>query len=1058
MRMIRKLTPGLLTLFFMLGMGVTAYAAGGTITIENSVAGQTYDAYRVFEYVPTDEANADDGGIYKLAPKFSGLPAYTYTDDGASVSMSSFFTVGDNDILNISGLETEQDRDLFGRAALTYAKANGIANDGSTTSTEDGVATISVSEYGWYVIDSSLGNKVAYATTTPNASIRERNGVPTVDLKVTDATNSSTVYRDKTGNDAQIGDTVSFSITSELKEGSKGYVIVDTVTSGLTLVPVQESDISFSDDSVDYTIDNEYVDEDGNKGFKVMFEGEPEGDTTVTVEYQAVVNKDAVIAFDENISEAFLIYGNGTETTHVTTKTITYPLQIKKIATGDPNEKILPGAEFKLIRKRDASAILFTKISDTEYRVDPEGTADCIVTVEEAPITVSGLNTEDYILVETQAPQGYTLLDSSVTVDGTEYSHACNVTVSDSSKTGAVQVRKIENGLVVKINGLYTYNGLSQAPELIVTTGTTSLTPGTDYETEYQKKKTDDNWERSSVINAGTYRVIVTGKGQYAGMNGSGEFAVKPKSVTITAVSITRKYNGSELTGGFIVTDLEPGDTHTFTVVMTDDSKITDAGEKDNVIASVDGTEVTTGTETAVGNYLVTTRDGILTVNPKPVTVKAKDKVFTYDGKAHSCPEYEVDGLVGDDKIEAEITGSITSPEEGEVVNKVSSVKFTKGNAGNYTVNTVDGKLTMTYGPVVTVTFDANNGSGKTDTQSAQKGSTVKLKKNEFAYAGHTFDSWNTKPDGKGKSYDDGESVGLEGDMILYAQWKQNPPEPVAKYTIKVKVEGEGEATASRTSAKAGKKITIKATPKAGWKFKKWKITKGVELKDATKASTSFIMPEKNVTVKAVFEKIYEAPQPDIEPVDDDKIIVAWWKVDEAKGYDIFMSRCNHGGKEITPKLVKTIEENETFQWTVTGLKPNKSYKAYIRAYVTGKNGKKKYISRSPLMHVYTAGGNRTYTNAKSVKINTSDGKIKKGKLTLNVKDTYKIRASVKKADKKKKLMPASHVKTLRYRSSDPGVASVSGKGKITARKKGKCNIYVYAHNGVNKTIKVTVE
>ncbi|MCR5104125.1 MAG: Ig-like domain-containing protein [Eubacterium sp.] len=109
-------------------------------------------------------------------------------------------------------------------------------------------------------------------------------------------------------------------------------------------------------------------------------------------------------------------------------------------------------------------------------------------------------------------------------------------------------------------------------------------------------------------------------------------------------------------------------------------------------------------------------------------------------------------------------------------------------------------------------------------------------------------------------------------------------------------------------------------------------------------------------------------------------------------------------------------------------------------------------------MYVYTAGGNKTYTNAKSVKLNTSDGKIKKNKLTLKVKDTYKIKASVKKADKKKNLMPASHVKAIRYCSSDPSVATVSTSGKITAKKKVKCNIYVYAHNGVGKTITLTVK
>ncbi|MCR5473757.1 MAG: InlB B-repeat-containing protein, partial [Lachnospiraceae bacterium] len=378
---------------------------------------------------------------------------------------------------------------------------------------------------------------------------------------------------------------------------------------------------------------------------------------------------------------------------------------------------------------------------------------------------------------------------------------------------------------------------------------------------------------------------------------------------------------------------------------------------------------------------------------------------------------------------------------------------------------TADTTYTYTYandGPLpdkYTISFDANGGTGEMAPQKADKGETVQLKANEFTRSGYFFKNWNTKPDGFGESYDDKQPVKLENDMTLYAQWTEDKPE---EYTVTVTVSPKksGTAKASVNSGKTGTKVTLKAVSKAGYKFKKWKVVSGgVKLADATKTKTTLAIKDANVKVKAIFEKIYEAPQPEIEPVGDDGIILAWWKVKEAEGYDIFMSRCNHGGKEISPKLVKTIEENETLQWTATGLKPNKSYKAYIKAFVTDKNGKKKYISKSPLMHVYTAGGNRAYTNAKSVKLNTSDGMIKKGnKLTLKVKDTYKIKASVRKADKKKKLLPDSHVKTLRYRSSDPGVATVSSKGKITAKKKGKCNIYVYAHNGVNKTIKLTVK
>ncbi len=358
-----------------------------------------------------------------------------------------------------------------------------------------------------------------------------------------------------------------------------------------------------------------------------------------------------------------------------------------------------------------------------------------------------------------------------------------------------------------------------------------------------------------------------------------------------------------------------------------------------------------------------------------------------------------------------------------------------------------------------TVTFDPNasDASGKMDPQQIEKGKSEKLKANKYTREGFTFDSWNTKKDGSGTKYADKASFKPKGDTTLYAQWKE-----VKKYSVTVTADpaNGGTVKSSVASGKSGTKVTLKAVSDAGYKFKKWKVVSGgVKLSDATKAKTTFKIKNANVKVKAIFEKIYEAPQPEIEPKGKDKIVLAWSEVSDAKGYDIFMSRCNHGGKEITPKLIKTIKNKNTTQWTVTGLKPNKSYKAIIKAYTKDKNGKKKYISKSPLMHFYTAGGTKNYTNAKSIKLDKSDGKIKKGnKLTLKVKDTYNIKASVKKADKKKKLMPDSHVKTLRYRSSDPGVASVGASGKITAKKPGKCKIYVYAHNGVNKTINLTVK
>ena len=54
-----------------------------------------------------------------------------------------------------------------------------------------------------------------------------------------------------------------------------------------------------------------------------------------------------------------------------------------------------------------------------------------------------------------------------------------------------------------------------------------------------------------------------------------------------------------------------------------------------------------------------------------------------------------------------------------------------------------------------------------------------KLTANTFTRDGYTFNGWNTKPDGSGTSYTDGEEVNnltsKEGDeIILYAQWSEN--------------------------------------------------------------------------------------------------------------------------------------------------------------------------------------------------------------------------------------------------------------------------------------------
>ncbi|MBQ6496943.1 MAG: Ig-like domain-containing protein, partial [Firmicutes bacterium] len=180
-------------------------------------------------------------------------------------------------------------------------------------------------------------------------------------------------------------------------------------------------------------------------------------------------------------------------------------------------------------------------------------------------------------------------------------------------------------------------------------------------------------------------------------------------------------------------------------------------------------------------------------------------------------------------------------------------------------------------------------------------------------------------------------------------------------------------------------------------------------------------------------------------------LVVSWNEVAGAAGYEVFLGQC--GDYETTEKcmLITTVKTGGICKETMDGLKAKTAYRAYVKAYKTDFNGKKVYIEESPVIHAFTTGWTKTYTNPKSVT-------VKKTKLTLTAGKTAKIRASVTKVKKGKKLIPMTHAAKLRYLSSDEEIATVDGSGKIEAKAAGICKIYVFAANGVSKAVNVTVK
>lgn len=170
-----------------------------------------------------------------------------------------------------------------------------------------------------------------------------------------------------------------------------------------------------------------------------------------------------------------------------------------------------------------------------------------------------------------------------------------------------------------------------------------------------------------------------------------------------------------------------------------------------------------------------------------------------------------------------------------------------------------------------------------------------------------------------------------------------------------------------------------------------------------------------------------------------DSITFAWNSVPGASGYIIFGNACGKANS------LERIAKQSGTGYAAKGLKANTYYKYMVAAYKKV-GGSEKIIGLSKVAHVTTKGKN---TNVSKIKVN-------KKKVTLAKKGkTFKLKATEVKQSKKGKLKRHRKVK---YESSDPTVATVDAKGRIKAKKKGKCVIYVYSQNGTYAKVKVTVK
>ena len=169
-------------------------------------------------------------------------------------------------------------------------------------------------------------------------------------------------------------------------------------------------------------------------------------------------------------------------------------------------------------------------------------------------------------------------------------------------------------------------------------------------------------------------------------------------------------------------------------------------------------------------------------------------------------------------------------------------------------------------------------------------------------------------------------------------------------------------------------------------------------------------------------------------------------KVSGADGYYVYGNRCNTD-KVYKFKKLATLKGNDNTVFVHKKTAKNTFYKYYIKAYRLV-DGRRVTVSRSEEIHFVTDVKGYKYGNPTKVALSSKKCTLNKGK-TFNLKNRVKVYSS------KKVLL---HTDKVRYVSSDSRVAKVNSRGRITAEKAGRCNIYAIAQNGRAAKITVTVK
>ena len=399
----------LLTVIFVTGTVVSAQnvdtSGGGsaTITIENASQGKDYTLYKLFD--ATVGAN--------------GEVAYT---------VPSGKTLGENDYFSVNSqgnVSAKENIDVSSEAFKTWAASFG--SQVATATAENNKIVFTGLTYGYYYVQSSLGGTITVDSTTPNATLKDKNETKPIIPDDMDGGGKTIIVNGQTVTESsvKIGETVTYQIkfeaTNHVTEGTGDnvtsklitqYTVVDTPTN----VAIDEDSVAVT--VAGTTIDN-YTKSFDADGVMTLTLPWADNDTSiyaspseVVITYNATVTKEAQDGKANN--KASIKYTTEDGENPIDPDEPEYPTLITThqftLNKTDENGKALTGATFRLYdAQTGGNEIKVVKVSDGVYRVAEDGEAG--VDIEAGTAVVKGLAADaTYYLEETKAPEGYNIL------------------------------------------------------------------------------------------------------------------------------------------------------------------------------------------------------------------------------------------------------------------------------------------------------------------------------------------------------------------------------------------------------------------------------------------------------------------------------------------------------------------------------------------------------------------------------------------------------------------------------------------------------------------------